>query len=84
MDRKMVKDSVHEQIKKQKDVIAQIRKRLRDLEKQAREAQAKQLVKLAEKAGLFAVEISDEALIDAFEKLVKSAQSPPKTKAVSS
>ena len=79
----MAKDSVSEQIKQQKEVIAQSRKRIRDLEKQAREAQAKRMIKLAEKAGLFTVDIPDAALIDAFEKLVKSAQSPPKTNAVS-
>lgn len=62
-----------EEIKKQEAIAEQSRLKIEKL----KEKEAKRIVRIADKAGFFEVDVSDDALSKAFTDLVKSLKTPP-------
>ncbi len=66
----MPKTTLAEQIQKEQATLQKTRARIEQL----KEKEAKRMLRIAEKAGYYEVEITDKSLESAFEQLVKSAK----------
>ena len=63
--------SIAEKIKAEEKKVVDTRKRIA----QMKEQEAKRILRLADKAGFFEIEVSDAAITTAFEQMVTTARS---------
>jgi len=64
--------AIADEIKKQEEIAKQSRLKIEKL----KDKEAKRILRIADKAGFFSVEVSDETLAQAFTDLVKTARAP--------